>query len=194
MIMPDEVREVLDFWFGAPGSPEAGRSRPEWFRKDPAFDDEIRSRFEPLHRAARDGGRDAWEGEPAALLALIVVLDQFPRNMYRGSPDSFAADARALAAARRMVGNGWDRGLEPVRRMFVYLPYEHSENLTDQETCMDLMQSLVQDPQLADMPLWAAKHHAVIARFGRFPHRNAILGRASTSEEAAFLSQPGSSF
>jgi uncharacterized protein (DUF924 family) len=192
--MTEEAREVLDFWFGAPGSPQAGRSRAEWFRKDAAFDDDIRSRFGVLHQAAREGGRDAWQGAPETLLALIVVLDQFPRNMYRGSPDSFAADARALAAARRMVGNGWDRGLPPVRRMFVYLPYEHSEKLADQETCIDLMQSLLEDPQLSGIPGWAVKHHAVIARFGRFPHRNAILGRVSTPEEAAFLAQPGSSF
>jgi uncharacterized protein (DUF924 family) len=192
--MSDEARDVLEFWFGAPGSAESAVLRPEWFRKDSDFDDLVRSRFEAVHRAARAGERDAWENAPDTLLALIVVLDQFPRNMYRGLPDSFAADGRAFAAACRMVANGWDRALLPVRRMFVYLPYEHSERLADQESCKVLMQGLLEDPQLSGMPEWAAKHHAVIARFGRFPHRNRILGRISTPEEVAFLAQPGSSF
>ena len=194
--MEDAVgaREVLDFWFGAPASAGRGRARGFWFRKDPAFDALIHARFAALHAQALAADLDHWGGEPDSLLALIVELDQFSRNMYRGSAKSFAGDARALAFAKRTVLRGWDLGLPAFKRWFVYMPYEHSEDLADQDACVRLMRSLGNDPVVAGVVEWALKHREVIARFGRFPHRNAILGRVSTAAELAFLKQPNSSF
>ena len=187
-------RDVLDFWFEPPEAPGHGGPRQVWFSKDSRFDAEVRTRFAGLHESAAGGALADWENSPESLLALIVALDQFPRNMYRGASAAFATDAAALAAAKTMVQRGWDLGVQPGMRMFAYLPYEHSEGLADQDECMRLMARLGEDARFADLPKWAEKHHAVIRRFGRFPHRNAILGRASTPEEIEFLSQPGSSF
>ena len=170
---------VLEFWFQ--------RDRKDWFTKDAAFDTEIRTRFLPLYELAAGGGLAAWMEEPRSCLALVIVLDQFPRNMFRGSARAFAADAIALEAARAIVARGWDRALSPDERTFAYLPFEHSENLQDQERSLRLFEG-------NENFEWARKHHEVIRRFGRFPHRNAALGRASTTEEIAFLAQPGSSF
>jgi len=192
--MQDDYREVLDFWFGAPGSEDHGRQRKEWFVKDAAFDAQIRERFAALHGRAHAGELKHWDASPEGLLALIVVLDQFSRNMYRDTPQSFASDAQALAAARKMVERGWDMDLPPVLRSFVYLPYEHSENLVTQDEALRLFQRVLEDPALADLPEWARKHREVVRRFGRFPHRNAILGRESTPEEEEFLREPGSRF
>ena len=194
MATSQQAREVLDFWFGAPGSADFGRSRDVWFRKDAAFDRALADRFADLHAAAARGELAAWMAAPESLLALIVVPDQFPRNIYRGSPASFATDAQALAAARAMLASGWDVALPPAMRWFAYMPFEHSESLADQELCLRLMRQVAEDPQFADVPKWAVAHHAVIAQFGRFPHRNAILGRESTPAEVEFLKQPGSSF
>ena len=194
MATSQQAREVLDFWFGAPGSADFGRSRDVWFRKDAAFDRALADRFADLHAAAARGELAAWMAAPESLLALIVVLDQFPRNIHRGSPASFATDAQALAAARAMLASGWDVALPPAMRWFAYMPFEHSESLADQELCLRLMRQVAEDPQFADVPKWAVAHHAVIAQFGRFPHRNAILGRESTPAEVEFLKQPGSSF
>lgn len=194
MAHPRQAQEVLDFWFGAPGSAEFGHARDFWFRKDPAFDALLRARFTDLHAAAARGELAAWGSAPESLLAFIVVLDQFPRNIYRGLPASFATDHAALAAARVMVESTWDLGLPASMRWFAYMPFEHSESLADQDLCLQLMQRVAEDPQFSDVPRWAVAHRAVIARFGRFPHRNAILGRESTPAEADFLAQPGSSF
>lgn len=189
-----ETREVLDFWFGAPSSGSYGAARKEWFRKDAAFDALISDRFAALHERLEGGESAGWDDAPASLLARILVLDQFSRNMFRDSPRAYASDPLALSCARLMVGRGWDMDLIPVQRMFVYLPFEHSEHLEDQDRCVELMQRVAVDPALADMPQWAEKHRVVVARFGRFPHRNAVLGRSSTPEEIEFLRQPGSSF
>lgn len=192
---PADAQAVLDAWFG-PGI-LAGRDgpRPEWFRKDPAFDDALRTRFGTLVARAQAGELADWTASAEGTLALIVVLDQFSRNIHRGSPSSFAGDARALALARVMIDTGLDRGLPPVARMFVYLPFEHSEVPADQDVAVARMTALgVEDARLADLGEWAEKHRVVIRRFGRFPHRNAVLGRASTPEEEAFLREPGSSF
>jgi uncharacterized protein (DUF924 family) len=186
--------EVLDFWFGAPGSVTHGKARMEWFKKSPAFDEMIRSRFAPLHEQATDGQLAHWrEGtnaSPLTLLALIIVCDQFPRNMFRDSPRAFATDAMALDAARQMRARGWDTRLSMVERQFCYLPFEHAEDLDAQRTCLMLFGELGN----ADLLHWAQKHYDIIERFGRFPHRNAVLGRASTAAEAEFLKQPGSGF
>ena len=194
MELPQLAQEVLDFWFGAPGSAEFGHVRDLWFRKDPAFDALLSTRFTDLHEAAARGELTAWEAAPESLLALIVVLDQFPRNIHRGLAASFATDRAALAAARVMLDSAWDLALPPAMRWFAYMPFEHSESLADQDLCLQLMQRVADDPRFSDVPRWADAHRAVIARFGRFPHRNAILGRESTPAEADFLTQPGSSF
>jgi uncharacterized protein (DUF924 family) len=187
-------QEVLEFWFGAPGSPEFGRPRAAWFVKSAEFDARTRDRFLATHEAAAAGALDDWSTRPLGALALAVALDQFPRNMFRGTPRAFAADARALAVARGAVARGFDEVLLPVQRWFVYLPYEHAEELAAQRESLRLFERLAVDAAGAGTLTYAMRHYAVIERFGRFPHRNAILGRASTPEELAFLAQPGSSF
>ncbi|MBL8381104.1 MAG: DUF924 domain-containing protein [Burkholderiales bacterium] len=186
--------DVLRFWFGAPDAAGVLPRRPEWFRKDALFDEAIRSRFGELHRQARAGHIDAWRQAPVSALAFVIVTDQFPRNLYRGSPDTYSTDGMALDCARMMVERGWDMELAPIQRWFVYLPYEHSESLNDQRECLRLFERVAVEPRLADVPEWAVKHMVVIERFGRFPHRNAILGRPSKPEEIEFLKEPGSSF
>jgi uncharacterized protein (DUF924 family) len=186
--------EVLEFWFGAHESPELGRPRACWFQKSGAFDALVRDRFLPTHEAAAAGALDAWAARPLSALALVVVLDQFPRNMFRGSPRAFAADARALALARDVVGQRFDEVLLPVQRWFVYLPFEHAEDLDAQRESLRLFERVATDAAGAGTFTYAMRHYAVIERFGRFPHRNAILGRASRPEELEFLRQPGSSF
>lgn len=194
--MPDpRIIQVLDFWFAPPGHAEHNRTRAVWFKKDDTFDAEIRERFGVLTDDASTGALDAWDATVEGALAKIVVLDQFTRNAFRGTPRSFAGDARALATARVLVAKGADRALPGVRRLFVYLPFEHAEDLATQEESLRLFRTLAADePAHADLVTWAEQHHAIVARFGRFPHRNAILGRKSTPEEEAFLREPGSSF
>jgi len=182
-----EAGAVLRFWFGEPSA--YGASLKHWFEKDPAFDASVRGAFLPLYERLAAGANVEWLERPADGLAYIVVLDQFPRNMFRGSARAFSADALALAAARQALERGHDRGMLVVEKQFVYLPFEHSESLADQERACELMRPLGED--LYD---WALRHKRVIERFGRFPHRNAALGRASTPEEAEFLAQPGSGF
>ncbi|POR55668.1 uncharacterized protein (DUF924 family) [Paraburkholderia eburnea] len=189
------AREVLDFWFGAPGSAEYGRARKMWFRKDAAFDALLRERFGALLDAACAGELDAWCATPEGALALVIVLDQFSRNCHRGTPRAFAADDKALAIARAMVASGDDLRLPGVEhRAFAYLPFEHAETAEAQRESLRLFGELAKDPQAKGYYDYAVRHADVIARFGRFPHRNAQLGRESTQAEAAFLSQPGSRF
>ncbi|MBJ9684217.1 MULTISPECIES: DUF924 family protein [Burkholderia] len=189
------AREVLDFWFGEPGSAEFGHARKIWFKGGAAFDDVLRARFGALHDAACEGACDHWAATPLGALALIIVLDQFSRNMHRGTPHAFAADKKALALARRVVSAGWDAQLPSGHhRAFAYLPFEHDEADESQREAVRLCAGIRDEAGCAGYHDFALRHAAVIARFGRFPHRNAILGRASTDEEAAFLRQPGSSF
>ncbi len=186
------AQDVLVFWFGEPA---AAQPRPEWFRKDEAFDALIRQRFGGTLAAALAGGLRHWDATAQGALARIVVLDQFTRNAWRDTPRAFAGDALALAAAQALVAAGADGALLPLQRWFVYLPFEHAEDLALQQRAVQLFGALAeQHPGLADASVWAQKHHDVVARFGRFPHRNAILGRVSTAEEEAFLAQPGSRF
>ena len=185
---------VLDFWFGAPGSPERGRSRACWFEKNAAFDDEIRDRFGALQADAAAGRLDAWQARPRSALALAVLLDQFPRNMHRGTAAAFACDARAQTVAMHAVRRRFDRALRPVERWFVYLPFEHAEDLARQRESLRLFAGLRFEPECPGAFDYACRHFDVIARFGRFPHRNQVLGRVSTAEEAAYLAQPGSGF
>lgn len=185
--------EALDFWFGAAGSPERGSTRALWFTKSEATDAEIRARFGAAVEAALAGGLHDWQATPRGTLALILLLDQFTRNTYRDTPRAFAGDAQAQALARQLVASGADRGLTPHERWFAYLPFEHSESLADQHESLRLFGALEQEAPLGALE-WARKHYEVIARFGRYPHRNAILGRQSTAEEIEFLQQPGSRF
>lgn len=187
--------DVLEFWFGAPGSAEHGSLRKCWFEKDPAFDAEIRRRFLALVDEAAAGRLDDWADRPEGLLALIVLLDQFPRNLFRDAPRAFATDAQALALAQQALAQGVDAQLMPVARAFIYLPFEHSEDLAMQDRAVALFAALAQHGEaFASYLDYAERHRDVIRRFGRFPHRNAILGRASTPEEIAFLARPGAGF
>lgn len=187
--------DVLAFWFGAPGSAEHGRMRKCWFEKDPAFDAEIRRRFLPLVEAAAAGRLDDWAAQPESLLALIVLLDQFPRNLFRNTPRAFAADARALVLAQQAIAQGFDARLMPVARAFIYLPFEHSEDMAMQDRAVALFSALAKHgEEFASYLDYAGRHRDVIRRFGRFPHRNAILGRASTPEEIEYLARPGAGF
>jgi uncharacterized protein (DUF924 family) len=186
MATPDEI---LTFWLG----PEQGGwrhdKRKAWFERDAAFDAEIVERFLADWEAIAAGEREHWLEDPASCLAYILVLDQFARNMFRGDPRSWEQDPRARAAARRAVGRGWDRERSRVERTFFYLPFEHSENLADQDEGVRLISALGDERKT----WYAERHREIIARFGRFPHRNAVLGRESTPE-IAFLEEPNSSF
>jgi len=179
------VARVLDFWFGQ-GNDEL------WFKRSEAFDAAVRAALAEDYERAAAGAYDAWVETAQGCLALVLLLDQVPRNLFRDDPRAFATDARALAVARRAVAEGLDRRISSQsQRSFLYLPFEHSERLADQEECCRLMAALDGNPEWAE---WAVKHRDVIARFGRFPHRNAVLGRDSSPAEQAFLSQPRSSF
>ena len=184
------VHDVLQFWFG----PVPGERRKAWFIKDTAFDDGMRTRFLDLHEAASQGTLDSWKATAQGALALIVVTDQFPRNMFRGSARAFATDPMALATANHVLAQGWDALMRPVERMFVYLPFEHSEVLADQTRSLELFAPLGDFEPTKDTPDYARRHWEVVKRFGRFPHRNAALGRPGTPEETEFLKQPGSGF
>jgi uncharacterized protein (DUF924 family) len=177
--VPANANDILHFWR------EAGASR--WFKKSGRFDDAIRLKFEPVHHAAARGEYDAWAATADGALALLLLLDQFPRNLYRHSAHAFATDGKARAVARAAVAAGFHRQVEPELRQFFVLPFEHSEDPSDQAEAIRLVKELA-DPDLAK---WADLHRDIIARFGRFPHRNAPLGRETTPQEQAFLDEGG---
>jgi len=176
--------EVLAFWY-------AEGMEQRWFKSDEAFDEDVRQALLPLHAQAATGRLDHWQQSARGALALVILLDQVPRNLFRGQPRAFATDAAALAVTRRALENGLDKALRQVERMFLYLPLEHCENLADQELCVTLTGQLDENPEWHD---YALRHRDIVARFGRFPHRNAVLGREATPEEQDFLKEPGSSF
>jgi uncharacterized protein (DUF924 family) len=181
-------RDVLAFWFGR--GPLSHRAA--WFEANAVFDTSC-EQFRRAVAAARAGALDAWTGTPRDTLALLLLLDQFSRNLYRGSPEAFAADPQARAIARTAVARGFDLPLHPVERCFVYLPFEHSEDLADQQESVRLFETL--RAALSDSSIESAyRHRDVIRRFGRFPHRNATLGRTSTPDEIAYLAEPGAGF
>jgi uncharacterized protein (DUF924 family) len=189
------AQEVLDYWFGTPDSPEYGRERALWFAQSDAVDADIRTRFLVAHQKASAGHYDAWTQTPLGACALIIILDQFSRNLYRGQAAAFAADAHALAIARKLVEQGKDRDLPtPCHRSFIYLPFEHDESIESQRESLRLFEALKNETGLASPLEWAIKHAVIINRFGRYPHRNLILGRTSSAEEKAFLQESGSSF
>jgi uncharacterized protein (DUF924 family) len=187
--------EVLEFWFGTPETAATEAVITRWFRKDEAFDREIANRFGALIEQALEGGLQDWAWQPGPALGRVLLLDQFTRNAFRGTARSFAGDSLALAAARQMVAQGQDQALAPLQRVFVYMPFEHAESLEAQEEALRLFRRLSQEaPGLESYCDYAERHHAIVARFGRFPHRNALLGRDSTAAELAFLQEPGSGF
>ncbi len=189
-----QFEEVLEFWFGKPDSEDYGQPRQVWFRKNKEFDEEVKSRFLSIYQQAVEGQLQHWEETAEGCLALIILFDQLPRNMFRNKPEAFASDYLALKYANKAIEQNFDSSLLPIQRWFIYIPFEHSENLEDQRTCVQLFSSLEHHPESANTIDYARRHLEVIERFGRFPHRNIILGRESTQEELEFLQQPGSSF
>ncbi len=185
--------DVLDFWFGREDDEGYGGFREEWFRKDAAFDEEIRDRFLSLYEEAAAGEHDDWREEARGATALVIVLDQFPRNMFRDDPRTYEADGKAREAARYAVERALDRELRPLERWFLYMPFMHSEEIEDQRLALDLFRNLGKVGEADPVP-YAEGHMQIVERFGRFPHRNAVLGRETTVEEAEFLRGPGSSF
>ena len=175
--------DVIGFWRSA--------GPPQWFAAKPAFDDAIRLKFEPVHHAAARGAYDRWAESAEGALALLILLDQFPRNLYRHSAHAFATDPKARAVARAAVAEGFDRATEALLRRFFYLPFEHSEDLADQEAGVALCERLAKEAGDVDTLKWAKVHRDIIARFGRFPHRNPMLGRTTTAEEQAWLDDGG---
>lgn len=191
-----QAQDVLDFWFLPVGDAAHGSVRKEWFRKDAAFDAIIAQRFGQQIDLALAGGLREWDlSGPRGVLARLLVLDQFTRNAHRDTPRSFAGDTLALAAAQQLVDSGGHMALSTLERWFAYMPFQHAEDARMQEQSVLLFTALAQaDPQCSGAFDYALRHRAVIARFGRFPHRNVILGRASTAEELEFLQQRGSRF
>lgn len=210
-----QAREVLDCWFGAPDTAAYGKEHKRWFSRDEAFDAMLRERFGALIDAANDAADgavdsatndatdctrrgaalDDWRTTPLGALALVIVLDQFSRNCHRNTPRAFAADQKALRLAQRIIASGADRLLPSVHhRAFAYLPFEHDETLASQRESLRLFEQLRAEPGGESYYRSAVRHAEVIERFGRFPHRNAVLGRASSAEETEFLRKPGSSF
>jgi uncharacterized protein (DUF924 family) len=181
--------DILSFWFGS-----GDAARDVWFRKDAAFDATIRDRFGAAVDAAIGGAFAQWTLDPREALACVLMQDQFTRNIYRDTPKAFAGDARALSIAETVVDAGQDDTLGPYQRWFLYMPFEHAEDPAAQQRSVALFTRLRDEAGLADPLEWAEKHAAVIRRFGRYPHRNAILGRPSTEDEIAFLAVPGSRF
>ncbi|MGD9951689.1 MAG: DUF924 family protein [Burkholderiales bacterium] len=173
--------EVLRFWFDEHAA--------DWFVKNRAFDTAIRERFLALHEEAAAGRLAHWADAPRSALALVIALDQFPRNLFRGEARAFACDPLAREVARRMLERGWDKSMKQSEQLFVYLPFEHSESLEDQDLCVELMKDFDERQRW-----YAERHREIIRRFGRFPHRNAALGRQSTPAELEFLKEPGSAF
>ncbi|RVU34695.1 DUF924 domain-containing protein [Hwanghaeella grinnelliae] len=179
----EDCASVLRFWFE--------ESTPQqWFEKNADFDRVIEERFGDLHQEASNGGHDDWAKSANGALALILVLDQFSRNLFRDDPRAFAQDGKALSLAREAISKGQDKEVSEERRVFFYVPFEHSEDLADQEESLPYFESLSNPEYLR----YAIAHRDIIARFGRFPHRNDVMGRESTAEEIAFLKTPGSSF
>ena len=178
------VRDVIDFWFGDDPNQFQGN---RWFRGQDTMDVLMQTRFSGIVDLALAGLLDSWATNAEGALALVLVLDQFPRNIYRGTPRAFAGDIRARKLSEATIAAFQDRELTPVQRVFLYLPFEHSEDLEDQDRSARLFSPLAQFPHLKECVVYAYEHRSVIAQFGRFPHRNAILGRESTPAELAFL-------
>ena len=188
--MPPLARDILEFWFG----PNPHAERGEWFRKDPTFDTTIRERFGDAIEAALSGALHDWRVDPHAALAHVLLLDQFTRNAFRDTPRAFAGDGEALFTAVTIVDASVDHQLDTCERRFLYMPFEHAETVAMQERSIALFTQLKHDSGDAAPLEWAEKHAVIVRRFGRYPHRNEILGRKSTPNEIAFLKEQGSRF
>ncbi len=192
--LPARAKALVDFWFGVEGDPLRERHREIWFEKKEKFDASLRERFSADHELAVKGALDNWELSPAGALALLLLLDQIPRNIFRGSSRAYASDEKAREVADRAIRRGFDLEVPPAWRIFFYLPFVHSEDLADQRRALLLFAALPAGPERSKEPSPVERHALIIARFGRFPHRNAVLGRVSTADEVAFLTEPHSSF
>lgn len=197
----ETIDSLHDYWFGGAADDEAGKRQSKlWWGKDPDVDAQLEMRFGNLVAVARAGKLEHWSETARGCLGLILLTDQLPRNIFRGTPQAFGSDPQALAMCRAGLERGYDRLLRPMERVFFYLPLEHAESMAEQDRAVALYTALFQQVPQAVMEqyrgflTYALRHRKVIERFGRFPHRNAILGRESTPEELAFLQQPGSSF
>lgn len=181
--MKDTQGDILNFWFV--------ETQPSlWFQINPDFDVNVKEHFEAEYEAARDGLYDDWKSNPDGCLALCLLLDQFPRNMYRGTAAAYATDSKAILIAKHAIAKGFDQVFQPIKRRFLYLPFEHSEMLSDQKRAVDLFETIREDDPVGYE--YALRHYRVIDRFGRFPHRNKILGRMSVPDEDEFLkANPG---
>lgn len=195
-------KSIQEFWFGndADDAVTAASQAKLWWSKDEALDAVIRQRFATYTESALAGNLDDWALTSDGCMSLILLCDQFPRNMYRDTPAAFASDAKALDLSKAGLASGLDKNLRAIQRVFFYLPFEHSESLADQDFAVVLFEQLASEANVAHQTMFdnflnfAHRHREVIRRFQRFPHRNKILGRESTAEELEFLSQPGSSF
>jgi uncharacterized protein (DUF924 family) len=193
------ISNILNFWFGnkQENSKEYLKQREKlWFGKDPTIDKEIKEKFElEDYKLSVEGITKPWKETPSGCLAQILVFDQFPRNIFRGNQLMYATDDRALELAKHAITQGYDKKLSSIEKIFIYMPFEHSENVKEQKEGLRLFKELEKEaPFLAENTKYAQRHLDVIEKFGRFPHRNEILGRPSTPEEKAFLNTPGSSF
>lgn len=190
MNLPQRAQALLDFWFGPAGDPEREKHREKWFHGTPEFDAALRREFLADYEAVAAGGRSSWGASAEGALALVLLLDQIPRNIFRETPRAYASDPRARSVADRALARGFDQAVPPAWRIFFYMPFHHSENLADQERSAALFAALPRNPdRRGSLRRYGRPYIEVIARFGRFPHRNAILGRESTAEEAAFLEE-----
>ena len=189
-----DIATILAFWFTTPDDPQWQTMRAAWWDKDAAFDRSCREAGMDLHARALRGDLEPWKEHPDGALAYVVLCDQLPRNMFRGTPQMYASDHLALAGAKLIDRQGWRRGMTPVQRLFSHMPYEHAENVPDQEAHVAFVRDEYDGPEKDDCLQSAERHLEIVSRFGRFPHRNAILGRQTTPEEAAFLKEPNSSF
>ena len=190
MKLPDRARALLDFWFGPPGDPAREQHREIWFKATEEFDAVLRREFLTDYEAAAGEALRAWEASAEGALALVLLLDQVPRNIFRGTPRAYAADPAARAVADRALQRGFDRLLAPAWRIFFYMPLHHSEDIGDQQRSAALFESLPRNPdRRGSLRRYGQPYLQVIERFGRFPHRNEILGRQSTAAEIAFMTE-----
>jgi uncharacterized protein (DUF924 family) len=188
--LPDRATALLDFWFGPPGDPGREQHREIWFKSTDEFDAALRRGFLADYEAAAAGTLQSWEASPEGALALLLLLDQVPRNIFRGTPRAYATDAAACAAADRAVERGFDQLVPPVWRLFFYMPFHHSEDIADQRRALALVKALPRNPDRGgSLRRYGHPYIEVIERFGRFPHRNEILGREPTPAELAFMAE-----
>jgi uncharacterized protein (DUF924 family) len=190
LTLPDRAKTLLDFWFGPEDDPEREQHREIWFKATVEFDAALRREFVADYEAAADGALRSWEASPAGAIALVLLLDQVPRNIFRGTPRAYATDPAARAAADRAIERGFDQMVPPAWRLFFYMPFHHSEDIADQRRSQTLFNALPRNPdRRGSLRRYGHPYIEVIERFGRFPHRNEILGRQSTPAEIVFMAE-----